>query len=179
MSYDPRLLRMAMDAARLREAGEMARLRAQVEQLTAERDALGREHAAALAARRAATKEEKEVRAERDALRQQSREFAGMNRSVGIATPCPTCGRPTLFVGSDGHLTCSRTLCSEPSVEAAVTAMKAKSDALFAAQGELVAALRAMRDVFTPRGSHDMDGFVQAKAHELAEDVLAKHGGQT
>ncbi len=46
-------------------------------------------------------------------------EFKGMDRFVGIVTPCPACGRQSLFVGTGGHLTCSRLACQNPSVGAA------------------------------------------------------------
>jgi hypothetical protein len=50
-----------------------------------------------------------------------------------ITTPCPTCGSRSLFIGSGGHLTCSRVPgrdnsggCSEPGVEHAVDKLKAR-----------------------------------------------------
>jgi hypothetical protein len=50
-----------------------------------------------------------------------------------ITTPCPTCGSRSLFIGSGGHLTCSRVPgrdnsggCSEPGVENAVDKLKAR-----------------------------------------------------
>ena len=47
-------------------------------------------------------------------------EFGGMDTSVGIEMPCPSCGAKTLFIGEGGHLSCSGTKCKEPSVEAAI-----------------------------------------------------------
>lgn len=40
--------------------------------------------------------------------------FRGMDTSARIATPCPACGRSSLFVGKGGWLTCSRTACRAP-----------------------------------------------------------------
>jgi hypothetical protein len=41
------------------------------------------------------------------------------NRQERIVTPCPNCGRSSLFIGEGGHLTCSVLTCSEPSAERA------------------------------------------------------------
>lgn len=40
--------------------------------------------------------------------------FRGMDTSARIATPCPACGRSSLFIGKGGWLTCSRTACRAP-----------------------------------------------------------------
>lgn len=40
-----------------------------------------------------------------------------------IVTPCPSCGRTILFIGSGGHLTCSCSGCKEPGVAHAVEAL--------------------------------------------------------
>lgn len=44
-----------------------------------------------------------------------------------ISTPCPSCGGTTLFVGSGGHLTCSRIGCRQPGVERAIRELKRQS----------------------------------------------------
>ena len=43
-----------------------------------------------------------------------------------IVTPCPSCGRTTLFIGNGGHLTCSLLGCKQPSVERAIREHEAK-----------------------------------------------------
>lgn len=43
-----------------------------------------------------------------------------------ITTPCPSCGARTIFIGSNGHLTCSVIGCKEPGVERAHLAEKAE-----------------------------------------------------
>ena len=47
-------------------------------------------------------------------LKEESREFRGMDASVGIADPCPSCGQKKLFVGTGGYLTCSGSKCNAP-----------------------------------------------------------------
>lgn len=50
-----------------------------------------------------------------------------------IVTRCPTCDFQTLFVGSGGHLTCSRLECSNPSVASSIAKLKSaesRADAL-------------------------------------------------
>jgi hypothetical protein len=53
-----------------------------------------------------------------------------MSDEPKIATPCPTCGNSTLFVGSGGHLTCSWLKCRQPGVEVAIDALKQQRQAL-------------------------------------------------
>ncbi len=61
-----------------------------------------------------------------------------------IVTPCPHCGCQSLFIGSGGHLTCSRVPsrgsdgCGNPSVADAVEKLKRDRE-------DLVAALRRAR----------------------------------
>lgn len=56
----------------------------------------------------------------------QKYEFAGMDANVGIVTPCPSCGRRTLFVGEGGHLTCSAKACLAPSVESYIAELESR-----------------------------------------------------
>ena len=46
-----------------------------------------------------------------------------------IETPCPSCGRTTLFIGTGGHLTCSAIECPNPSVGQVVAELKGKAEA--------------------------------------------------
>lgn len=63
--------------------------------------------------------------------------------SESISTPCPTCGCKSLFIGSGGHLTCSRVPsdtgkgCDQPSVERAFEIIKAENERLRAAVARL------------------------------------------
>jgi len=41
-----------------------------------------------------------------------------------ITTPCPCCGRSTLFIGSGGHLTCGFLGCKHPGVEDQVNRLR-------------------------------------------------------
>jgi len=60
-----------------------------------------------------------------------------VSRGTPIVTPCPSCGRRTLFIGAGGHLTCSVIGCKEPSVEAWVEKHIANSVPAESVQGLL------------------------------------------
>ena len=64
-------------------------------------------------------------------------------RQPMIVTPCPSCGRRHLFIGSGGHLTCSLIDCKEPSAEDAVDTLRTQ---LQAACKVVEAARRVERD---------------------------------
>lgn len=50
-------------------------------------------------------------------------------QNLRVVTPCPTCGRSTLFVGTGGHLTCSALECPQPWPEKRIEALKGKAEA--------------------------------------------------
>lgn len=42
-----------------------------------------------------------------------------------ISTRCPACGMVSLFIGTNGHLTCSNLSCTEPGVEQEINNLRA------------------------------------------------------
>ncbi len=69
-----------------------------------------------------------------------------------IKTPCPSCKRTTLFVASQGGLTCSYLECQQPIVEHYVRALEYELEAekarvrVLRAQAELAAAQEELRE---------------------------------
>ena len=91
-------------------------------------------------------------------------------RQPMIVTPCPSCGRRHLFIGSGGHLTCSLIDCKEPSAEDAVDTLRTRLQEVEAERDEAKAhsAAEAIRQALAD-GAYDS----ARAANGLLHDWLA------
>lgn len=121
------------------------------------------------------------LEAENAKLRAESREFRGMDASVGIADPCPSCGQKTLFVGSGGHLTCSGSKCRNPCAIGDLPAENAKLKAerdhwkAIADEGRKAGREEAVAEECARIAERAMDGIVGA---EIAMNIRSRFGGK-
>jgi hypothetical protein len=97
------------------------------------------------------------------------REITGLRAEIErlnkIATPCPSCGRTSLFIGTGGHLTCSFIGCKEPGVERYVASLRS------VATTSVESCQRLWNSLYDSLGGPDMDNSVRRVMAERQSEI--------